>query len=443
MPAVMLQKSDLLVSTFDGFGAQYNQNVHARRSRDVGVTPQNVRVMEDRMAQFAPHVVRVFFNADAFRDPDLMQSFDKTMKLAQRTGGAINVTLQGLGPKVLQAHPQVIPRFAAKLVQLVGPGGISKLKWVTLRNEPNDPNAPMDKQLYKRCYQELDRELKAAGVRSRLGFMGGDLLLNKQREWFSFLASQMSNLLDAYSIHVYWTYRQPGKIDTRLRGVREVRESLPPAIRRKPFYVMESGVRGIKTHGGVTEDPGFFESGDRIARTKINAFQRVWFALEAARQGFRGIVLWDAYFAKYDRNKLLHYSMLGGPDEDEAWPRRPAFRALRLLMRAVQPGWRVVAVRGAPASQRLVGFVDPADPGRLSVVGLDTAGGRSETASSVVRSYAIDGLPPNTTFQLCFWNKRGDGQNTFDDQARSDSRGVATVRAPVHSFFVLTRLNIS
>lgn len=438
-----LARNDVLVSSLDGFGAQYNQNVHAARSREVGITPQNVTVMEQRMAEFSPHVVRVFLNADAFRDADLMQSFDKTVDLAQRTSGTINITLQGLGPRVLQRHPQLLPRFGQKLAELVNNRGISKLRWITLRNEPNG-TAPMDKALYERCYRDLDRELKNVGLRPRLGFMGGDLVAPKQKEWLEFLASNMADILDAVSIHVYWNFNQPGKIDTRLRGVRDLRLSPPlAAIRAKPFYVMECGVRGIKTMNGVTEDPGFWTDGSRIATTRINAFQRSWFTLEAVRQGFRGVVLWDAYFAKYDKNRLIHYSLLGGPGEAEPWPRRPAYRALRLLMRAVEPGWKAVAVRGATARQRVVGFVDPDDPGRLTVAGLDTAGGPLNGPSPNRTTYSIEGLPPNTSFQLCFWNRDGNGMNSFDDTTRSDGRGVATVSAPIQAVFVLTTLRVS
>lgn len=438
-----LARDKVLVRGFDGFGAQYNHCVYAARSRDAGVTAENVTVMEEKMAQFAPQLVRVFFNADALTDDDLMQSFRRTVELAQRTGGAINITLQGLGPAVLAEHPQVIPQFANELTELLTQRGISKLKWVTLRNEPNSEHAEMDKGLYARCYRQLHDELTRTGVRSQIGFMGGDLLRNKQREWFTFLANEIADLLDAYSIHVYWQHGEPQKIDNRLREVRVIRDELPAAVRAKPFYVMECGVRGAKTHGGVTEDPGFWTDGTRIGTTKVNAFQRAWFALEAARQGYSGIVAWDAYFAKYNRNSMMYYSLLGGPDETEPWARLPAFRALRLLMRAVEPGWDVVAVDGGSSTQRVVAFAGDNGAANLTVAGLDTAGGKLNTPSSTNSTYTIGGLPANTRFQLCYWNRNGDGVNSLDDQARTDGNGVVTITAPIHSMFVLTTQQVS
>jgi hypothetical protein len=272
--------------------------------------------------------------------------------------------------------------------------------------------------------------------------MGGDLLLPNQKAWFTFLAERMADALDAYSIHVYWNFPTPMKIGTRLTGVDTIRQSLP-ALREKPFYVMECGARGLKTHTGVTEDPGFWTNGARIATTRVNAFQRAWFALEAVKQGFSGVVAWDAYFAKYDKDSMMHYSMIGGPDEEPAWPKQPAFRVLRLLLRAVEPGWRVLEVEGGSASQRVVGFRSDGDPPHRTIAGLDTAGRKLNAASPKQSTYTIGGLPKNTRFQLCFWNLNGDGLNTFDDETRSDAGGSVTVTAPLHSMFVLTTRNIS
>ena len=206
----------------------------------------------------------------------------------------------------------------------------------------------------------------------------------------------------------------------------------------KPFYVMECGARGLKTHNDVTEDPGFWTNGARIATTKINAFQRAWFALEAVKQGFSGVVAWDAYFAKYDLGSMMHYSMIGLLLDQAAWPKRPAFRVLRLLMRAVEPGWRILKVDGGSATQRVVGFRSDGDPPHRTIAGLDTAGRKLNEGSPKQSTYTIGGLPKNTRFQLSFWNLNGDGLNTFDDEKRSDAGGSLTVSAPLHSMFVLT-----
>ena len=60
------------------------------------------------MAELDPQLVRVFFSGTAFTDPDLMQSFRRTLKLAQTAASSINVTFQGIGP----AFPDAMPAFA-------------------------------------------------------------------------------------------------------------------------------------------------------------------------------------------------------------------------------------------------------------------------------------------------------------------------------------------
>jgi hypothetical protein len=448
--AVFSLASDAVTTaSFAGFGAQYNQNVFAARSRQVGVTAENVAGMEERVSRLAPHMIRVFFSADALNDADLMQSFHRTMQLAQRTGDVINVTLQALGPKILQRHPDLMTRFAELVASLhTQPQPITKLKWLTLRNEPNG-KAPIKKELYAECYRDFDAELRRLGVRGRLGLMGGDLLQARQEDWFTFLATQneLKRVLDAYSIHVYWNYAQPQKITKRLQDVRRIRDGLPAPGRTMPLYVMECGVRGIAKGTDATEDPGFWrDKKTRIADTNVNAFQRCWFELEAAARGYSGIVAWDAYHALYDKDKknMRHYGLLGGPSEDaEPWPRRPAFRAQRLLMRAVPPGSKVLSVSGGAPAQRVGAFASADDPRQLTIAGLDTTGAQLNAGQSRKASYTITGLPPDVRFQLCYWNRDGDSRNTFDEEARSNNDGIVTIEAPLHSMFVLSTRTLS
>jgi hypothetical protein len=424
---------DVLVARFDGLGAQYNQNLFAERSREVGITDAGMKTMKPKLSALGPQLARLFFHPDALEDDDLLRSFRRSVALAQATmaeGGAINITLQALGPKVLGRHPDVIKRFADELVRLVGQAGIDKLRWVTLRNEPNG-RSPMDKRLYAQVYRDLDVELSRAGVRSQVRFMGGDLLLDNQDEWFEFIASHMADLLDAYSIHVYWDHRSPSKIDERLLGVRRIVNGLGTG--KRPLYVTEYGARGIVDAG--EEEPGHTADGSAVAETNRNAFQRAWFALESVKQGFRGTVAWDAYFAKYDKHELKHYSLIGPPPN---WGRRPAFRALRLLVKAVRPGWKGVNVRGVSATQRIVGFTDGAT--HVTIAGLDTAGAQLEGASSERNTYTIQGLPASTSFGLWFWNHEGDASNSFDGNVRSDGQGRVPIEVPLQSVFVLTTL---
>src|SRR4029077_6401642 len=114
----------------------------------------------------------------------------------------------------------------------------------------------------------LDAQLRERGVRERVHFMGGDLvgttspLGQSQAAWFGYLADHMGDLLDAWSVHVYWNFWDAGKIDRRLLAeVRTIFSSIP-SEKRRPVYVTEFGVRGVPTFEGEPSfDPGFSPDG--------------------------------------------------------------------------------------------------------------------------------------------------------------------------------------
>jgi hypothetical protein len=428
-------QTKVLVPQVAGFGAQYNQNVYAAISRKEGVTDQNVGDMEQKLLELRPQFVRVFFNPSAFSDADLMKSFERTIQLAQRTATSINVTWQGGGT---DSPKESMAQFASLLTDLATNQGASKLRWVTIQNEPNSTRITME--LYESLYRLLDTNLERK-VRSQIRFMGGDLLGTTsplgqtQQDWFHFMGQKMADLLDAYSIHVYWDYSDTPKLVRRLTEVKAIRDALSTGA-QKPLYVTEFGVRGIRERDGERfPEPGIYEDGTPFEQTNINAFQHAWFALLAVKLGYYGVVKWDAHFGKYDRG-TQDYTMIGGPRE--GWPLRPVYRLMRLLTTTVGPGWTAVGVDG-PAGTRLVaGFTTPY--GELTLIGLDTDGASLNTVSSKRSSYSLTGLPPKTAFQLRYWNRDGKSTNMSAGRLQTDAAGVVTVTAPLHSVFALTRL---
>src|SRR5205823_1066956 len=185
-----------------GFGAQFNQNVYAAISRNVGVTEANVKDMEAKVVALHPNFVRLFLLPNAYTDPHLMLSFVRSAPLARRAGAPTTVTWSG----------------------------------------------------------------------------------QTQDQWLAFLASNMSDLLDAWSVHIYWDYWDTAKMVRRLTEVRQIWDALPPT-QRKPLYVTEYSPRGIRNPGGPV-DPGAWQDGTPLAQTNINAFQNAWFDLLASKLGY-------------------------------------------------------------------------------------------------------------------------------------------------------------
>ena len=251
-----------------------------------------------------------------------MASFIRTVQLAQRTGAQIDISWQGSTFAFAMTN---MPRFAGVLADLLNERGVDSA-WVTLFNEPNSTNITLPQ--YEQVYRELDASLQALGVRDRIHFMGGDLvgttspLGQSQVDWFTYMAAHMGDLLDGWSVHIYWGFWEPAKIDRRLATEVRMIFAAIPAQERRPLFVTEFGTRGDPLIPGLSNfQPGSWVDGTPMAQTTAAAFQEGWFMLRAAQLGFSGLAKWDLDNAKYD-NGTQDFSAIG-PGAD-GWLLRPS-----------------------------------------------------------------------------------------------------------------------
>jgi len=427
-----LDPSRGITGSFDGFGGQLNQHLYA----NISGPPPNVGMAEAKVVALDPQLVRIFFNTSAWSNPDRLTSFERTVRLAHRAGSDINVTWQG---STFAFAMNNMDRFADELAHLLADGSIEDL-WVTLFNEPNTTERTLTE--YEQVYRLLDRELRAREIRARVRFMGGDLIRSttgpSQAEWFRYMANSMGDLLDAWSVHVYWDFWDPGKIDVRLLNEVRATFSAIPEQQRRPLYVTEFGIRGIASFEGEdTYQPGFWPDGTPMAATNAAAFQQAWFNIRATQLGYSGTVRWDVYPAKYDAGTQDHSTL--GPAAD-GWPERPSYRALQLMATTTEPrGGDIVDVVPSPdadASKLLTAYISPAK--NITIFGLDTDGGVVATTSSATVPYSIGGLPPNAFFRLIVWNGDGTGVNVDEGFFATTPQGTLDFTAPLDSVFALT-----
>ena len=420
----------MLVPSTTGSGAQFNQQVYAAIS---GVPLARFAELERKVLQLEPQFVRIFYNdRQAASARDQLESFLLTADLAQHAGATINITWQSGGV----AQPdQSMRRFADVLAYLARSRGLTNLRWATVQNEPN--STKITPALNAAMYRALDRQLTAAGVREQIRFMGGDLVQDNQRVWFQYMATHLADLLDAYSVHIYWDYWDTAKLTRRLTDVQRIVAGLP-ASGRKPVFVSEYGVRGRRAAG--VPAPGAYVGGRPLGQTRIAAFQHAWFLVAASQLGYSGTAKWDCYFGKYDRGTQAYYVI--GPAK-ENWPLYPTYHLLRLVTATTEPGWTVVAVdRGATArTKQLTAFTGP--EGELTILGLDAAGATLDGVSPKQVGYAVGGLPSGAKFTLVLWNRDGDGENEVVGTVTADAAGVARVTVPLHAVFALTTTSAS
>ena len=432
-----VRTASVLVPSFAGYGAQFNHHVYSALSRSAGVTDDNVGEMEQKMRSLHPQFSRIFFTPQAFNDPDKLQSFIRTVLFAQSVGTDIDITWQG---GTLSVAAGTVQKFADVLLDLVRNRGVTHLRWLTLQNEPNRTRITMD--AYERQYRELDPYIQS--IRGQVKYMGGDLVRGpdtgapNQDVWVQYLATHMSDILDAYSIHVFWDYWDTQKIVDRLTEVRAIVDALPPSG-RKPLYVTEYGVRGLRTFNGAPQvDPGVWEDGTPITTTNVSAFQHAIFDVLAAQLGYIGTSKWDAYYGKYDNGTQAYY-FIGAPQN--GWPLYPMYNFMQLLTTTVKRQWQIVFVDAVPGTTRmLAGYLGKKK--QQTVIGLDAAGAQLNALAPTTVSYTIAGLPPSKPLNLLIWNEAGDGLVGPKHLVQSDAAGMVTITVPQQGVFVLTSLRL-
>jgi hypothetical protein len=429
---LVVKRDSVVVGDFAGFGGQLNQHVYAR----ISGPPPGLATMEAKVLALRPPFVRIFFNTSEWTNPDRMESFVRTVRLAERADAEINITWQG---STFEFAMRNLPRFAGELTALLEEQGVERL-WLTMFNEPNTTARTLAE--YEQVYRSLHRLLVERGVRDRIRFMGGDLTRSEQgpsqSEWLRYMAAHMGDLLDAWSVHVYWDFWDTPKIDERL--LREVRTivSTIPAEQRRPLYVTEFGVRGLEGFEGERSfEPGFWPDGTGMSATTTSAFQHAWFNLRSAQLAYSGTVKWDVYPAKYDVG-TQDFSTLG--PAAEGWPARPIYNLLQLLGITTEPrGGNIVEVvtrPGADPSKLVSAYVSPARD--VTVLGLHKTGGSIATTSRDPVWYSLGGLPANTSFRLVVWNGRGDGANVDIGFVTTDASGAIGIAVPRDAVFALT-----
>ena len=423
-----LQPATTLVPSLAGYGGQFNQHVYSKLSMPP-VTEQNVLDMEGKMIALHPNLARIFVNGTAFQaaTADRLASFYRTADLARRAGSRIIVTWQGGNNAV------PLRQFADTVIEMLTTRGFDHLE-VAMFNEVNSTS--ITQAQYEAAWRTFDGRMRAAGVRERLGYVGGELVLNGQRSWLEFMAANMNDVFDSWSVHIYWDWWDTPKIASRFAGIQAVVDGIAPD-RRKPLYVTEYAVRGLQNCGGVPQvDPGSWKDCTPMSQTVVNGWQHAWLWLASSRAGYLGAIKWDSYWGKYDNGTQAYY-MLGSPLQ--GWPAYPVYWTTRLLTMTTRPGWAVLGGGLDPEHKLVTAYAGPA--GELTVVGMDTGDPEFKLADEEL-PYTVGGLPAGTTFRIVTWNGASVGALADEGTVTSDSDGVVDLTTHRHAVWALTTLPV-
>lgn len=419
---VTVNPNNVIVDNYIGHGTQYNQNLYSTFSSSDGITASNVGNLESKVKALQSQHVRIFFDPEALDDvnyPDYMDSFIDTVELAQDSGSTVNITWWH-GPYTDVSGQ--MQDFADVLYDLIVTRSLDCVQYVTIQNEVNRTSIP--KSTYEALYDALDADLTSYGIRDDVELIGGDLVYNNQQAWFDYMDDYMYDVLDGYSVHIYWDYDNRSYAETRLSDVYSIVNNLDHP---KPVFITEFGARGDRTT--CTQAPGCLNGTSiPMETTNISAFQSAWFIIKSMRWHFSATVKWDAYKAKYDNGEQYFSEIGSGTD---GYPLKPSYNMSRMFTTTSEPGWEVLTVDGY-VGKWVTALQDP-NSSDMAVYALNDTG--SETTIS------IDGLPSNQKLRLLIWNDHGMGGITDYGDVQTDASGEITVRLQAESFAALTTLD--
>src|SRR5581483_9763115 len=417
-----LNPQQVVVPDFEGFGAQMNSNLYTSLSNPangwINNPPEDVANVESKIKNLKPGLCRIFLSPNFYvaGNENELSSFYQTVELAQAAGARVNITWWFLrqapaGGDQLSYTQQDMQNFADTLIDLVKNHGITAIQEITIQNEADSAAwLNNNKDLYNQAYRLLDGLLQSAGIRNQIRFVGGDLVFNGQMPWFTYMAQNMDDILDGWSVHIYWNYWDTSYLLSRLNGILDDMTILQgQGLHTKPLSVTEYGVRGIKTlngapikdanpyrNGALTNtDAGYYQNNDgsltSISETNIAAFQQAQFNLQALRDGFAGFSKWDFYRAQYDFG-YQDYSLIGylfNPAEgQDRWPLRPSYYMEWLLANTTGQHWQALGLHGSSAAKLVAPLRSPS--GSLTVMAMSTDGAAA--------AFTVGDLPPKTAF---------------------------------------------
>ena len=173
-----LVRSNVLVPSLAGYGAQFNNHVYAP------ITPWPAGTSYDdfeaKAKALQPHIVRIFYqdNWDGNRNgmfPDWEKnyaSFVKVVRLAQDAGAIIDISFQNLANARSTPGPDMA-KFADVLHDLIRNHGLTNVRWAEVGNEPNSGGlTAVSLSEYDVLVRTLDEELRARGLREHIRLMG-------------------------------------------------------------------------------------------------------------------------------------------------------------------------------------------------------------------------------------------------------------------------------
>jgi hypothetical protein len=240
------------------------------------------------------------------------------------------------------------------------------------------------------------------------------------------MQENMADILDGYSVHVYWSNGDYKKLEGRLTRLLELREELEIKL---PLYVTEYGVRGDNFGKNGRFNSGRL-GGKNIEESSESAFQHAWFNAFAPQCGIVGLAKWACYRVDGRKRPERDWGMICGARKRFA--DTPTYRVTVLLNRLIDDNWKADGL-GRGEHTLVSVFKGPA--GAQSAVVLNR-GRELETVT-------IDRLKRNATYFAAVWNRGGDGVIHSRKRVTAGANGIAKVNVPGSGLVALSTRSLA
>lgn len=449
----------------DGFGGQFDCDLFTRRGQPKPCTDAQLVDLQKTVNRLKPGHSRIFVTSEVLEKTNdgktEREALMHTIALADRAGASVNLTwwqgpyfagvtesLRGkcrprkhgafIGEALMEGFAEIVAETRRQKHDCV--------KYVTIQNEVNNQDIGLEcdvgasQQVYKRLYAILVRRLKARpdplrrapNLRRTVDLVAGDLLAgnshgvknSEQRHWMEFMQKNMAKLVDAYSIHVYWTPGDFAKIDFRLSRLAAQIEKFGID---KPIYVTEYGVRAP----GKDHEPGHLD-GQNIEDTVVAGFEHAWFNALAPQFGCVGLAKWALYRTDGPKRRFGGWGMISPPSA-RFRPQSPSYFVTWLFNHLADPGWRAAGLWRSDDKLALVSRFAAPKGVNHSLVALNRAAAPVELH--------IPDLKSHFPYFAAIWNRHGDPKPGSIHQLKrvpSNDGGVATVTVRPHEMLALS-----
>jgi len=319
---------------FLGFGFEDDGWFYNKVNAGLGVTEEDYKLRDSRIAWMEPDLVRMFFWHVDWNPSQDWESYDwqtdnmlshyRTLDLYQKLGTEINLCNVEWGHKNAWPEPKVFAKSIGALFEyLIKVKGYDCIKYWTFSNEPDGEfnRACGDFEKYIQYHIEVKKEFVARGLDVKI--IGSD---DTNSAWFDRCVDtqKYDEVVDLYSTHYYV---EQNEMDLTGLLFEERVNKLKTESQQKPFIIAEYGFSDERTI------PPHINP---LAEEYLYALYNQSLLIDGLNSGVASFSYWCIHEMHYIDSTRMKFGMWNYKDRD--WSIRPVYHSMANFSRLTNKG---------------------------------------------------------------------------------------------------------